>query len=213
MLDSYFNMAWQPSAVAGMLEVMNSYYWSIEIHGAESDHTQQRLIATAAPSLQCTALLGCVDEVAKQARINKRMIYHYFGSKNGLWLRVLDQSVVDLCASLPELSDVAKAFLRAELLMNSPAPMSINESPITALRLQRAAQIILRRFLDGPVVGSELQTTIGSFVFVTVSAGFWRTKHKGHLGVSKHLLTAPSGELCHAKHEASVSLRPSFRIE
>ena len=76
-----------------------------------ADHTQQRLIETAAAIIALQGVAGLrVDEVAKQARINKRMIYHYFGSKNGLWLRVLDQSVVDLCASVPELSDAAKAF-------------------------------------------------------------------------------------------------------
>ena len=31
-----------------------------------------------------------VNEVAARASINKRMIYHYFGSKEGLWLAVLE---------------------------------------------------------------------------------------------------------------------------
>ena len=31
-----------------------------------------------------------VDAIAKQARINKRMLYHYFGGKDGLYLAVLE---------------------------------------------------------------------------------------------------------------------------
>jgi AcrR family transcriptional regulator len=180
------------------------------------DDTQQRLIATAAAIIAVHGVAGLrVDEVAKQARINKRMIYHYFGSKDGLWLRVLDQSVVDLCASLPELSDATKAFLRAELLMNSPAPKSINESPITASRLQRAAQIILRRFLDGPVVSSELQDHDWQFLYLLLCRlAFGRTKHEEDLDVSKHILTAPSGEpSAMPSSKPRYQLRPSFRIE
>ena len=181
-----------------------------------ADHTQQRLIETAAAIIALQGVAGLrVDEVAKQARINKRMIYHYFGSKNGLWLRVLDQSVVDLCASVPELSDAAKAFLRAELLMNSSAPKPINESPITAPRLQRAAQIILRRFLDGPVVSSELQDHDWRFLYLLLCRlAFGRNNHEGDLGVSKRSLTARSGEpSALPSTKPRYQLRPSFRTE
>ena len=181
-----------------------------------ADHSQQRLIETAAAIIAVQGVAGLrVDEVAKQARINKRMIYHYFGSKNGLWLRVLDQSFVDLCASVPELSDAAKAFLRAELLMNSPAPKSINESPVTALRLQRAAQIILRRFLDGPVASSELQAHDWQFLYLLLCRlAFGRTNQEGELDVSKYSLTAPSSESsAMLSSKPRYQLRPSFRIE
>jgi AcrR family transcriptional regulator len=33
---------------------------------------------------------GRVDEIAGRARVNKRMIYHYFGSKQGLYLAALN---------------------------------------------------------------------------------------------------------------------------
>ena len=33
-----------------------------------------------------------VDAIAKRAKINKRMLYHYFGGKDGLYLAVLEQS-------------------------------------------------------------------------------------------------------------------------
>jgi AcrR family transcriptional regulator len=34
---------------------------------------------------------GRVDRIARKARANKRMIYHYFGSKDGLYLAVLER--------------------------------------------------------------------------------------------------------------------------
>src|SRR5262245_14420559 len=34
---------------------------------------------------------GRVDRIARKARANKRMIYHYFGHKDGLYLAVLER--------------------------------------------------------------------------------------------------------------------------
>ena len=34
---------------------------------------------------------GRVNEIARRARANKRMIYHYFGSKEGLYLAALER--------------------------------------------------------------------------------------------------------------------------
>src|SRR5260221_7104408 len=37
-----------------------------------------------------------IDEIAKRARINKRMLYHYFGGKEALYLAVLEQAYVSI---------------------------------------------------------------------------------------------------------------------
>jgi TetR/AcrR family transcriptional regulator len=42
---------------------------------------------------------GRVDEIARRARVNKRMIYHYFGSKQGLYLAALERVYEDLRGS------------------------------------------------------------------------------------------------------------------
>lgn len=56
-----------------------------------------------------------VDEIAAQARVNKRMLYHYFGTKRNLYLSVLRESydrlgqigveVMDKAANVRELLD------------------------------------------------------------------------------------------------------------
>ena len=47
--------------------------------------TQQRLIDTAAEIIATVGIAGLrVDQLAERTRVNKRMIYHYFGNKEGL---------------------------------------------------------------------------------------------------------------------------------
>jgi TetR/AcrR family transcriptional regulator len=42
---------------------------------------------------------GRVDRIAEQSGVNKNLIYHYFGSKDALYLAVLEQIYADLRAS------------------------------------------------------------------------------------------------------------------
>tara|TARA_B100000902_G_scaffold127918_1_gene127308 strand:- start:123 stop:644 length:522 start_codon:yes stop_codon:yes gene_type:complete len=93
-----------------------------------------------------------VDEVARRAQVNKRMIYHYFGSKKGLWAQVLDRHVEYLCSSVTELSDGSKNLLRAEFVSSPQTLRPASAGLVEETVLQRAAKIVLRRFLDGPGV-------------------------------------------------------------
>lgn len=174
-----------------------------------ADQTQQRLIDSAAVMIAAQGIAGLrVDEVAKHAQINKRMIYHYFGSKNGLWLRVLEQSVEYLCASVSELSDEAKNFLQAEFVVSSQAPKPDKAASVTAPTLQRAAQVILRRFLDGPVVISGLQDADWRVLCLTLCRlAFSEPIHSRYISVSEDLHTATLST------KPRYQLRPSFRIE
>jgi TetR/AcrR family transcriptional regulator len=57
----------------------------------DARRTRARILNTAVKLFSAKGLLGAsVDEIAARARINKRMIYHYFGNKQGLYLAVLD---------------------------------------------------------------------------------------------------------------------------
>lgn len=44
-----------------------------------------------------------VDEIARSSRVNKRMIYHYFGNKEGLYLAVLERTYAELRTAEQEL--------------------------------------------------------------------------------------------------------------
>jgi len=46
---------------------------------------------------------GRVDEIAARTRTTKRMIYYYFGSKEGLWTAVLEQAYAGIRAAEQEL--------------------------------------------------------------------------------------------------------------
>jgi AcrR family transcriptional regulator len=62
--------------------------------------TRSRILAAAKAEFSRKGLAGArVDTIAERARINKRMIYHYFGSKNALYLAVLEDSYGDLRAA------------------------------------------------------------------------------------------------------------------
>src|SRR5215469_15724895 len=52
--------------------------------------SQQRILDAALKEFAQKGFAGArVDTIARRARINKRMLYHYFGDKEGLWREVL----------------------------------------------------------------------------------------------------------------------------
>lgn len=53
--------------------------------------TRAAILFAATQEFTAKGLNGArVDAIAKRARVNKRMIYHYFGGKDGLYLAVLE---------------------------------------------------------------------------------------------------------------------------
>ncbi|MDQ0390992.1 TetR/AcrR family transcriptional regulator [Labrys monachus] len=67
----------------------------VRIRDAEA--TQKRILAAAKKEFAKNGLGGArVDIIAEQAKSNKRMIYHYFESKEALFQRVLEDAYVDI---------------------------------------------------------------------------------------------------------------------
>ncbi|MBI4274386.1 MAG: TetR family transcriptional regulator [Rhizobiales bacterium] len=55
--------------------------------------TREAILETATQEFAAKGLNGArVDTIAKRSRANKRMIYHYFGDKAGLYLAVLEKT-------------------------------------------------------------------------------------------------------------------------
>jgi AcrR family transcriptional regulator len=55
--------------------------------------TRAAILAAATAEITAKGLNGArVDTIAKRAGVNKRMIYHYFGDKAGLYLAVLEET-------------------------------------------------------------------------------------------------------------------------
>jgi AcrR family transcriptional regulator len=57
----------------------------------DPERTQAQILAAATIEFTEKGLNGArVDQIARRARVNKRMIYHYFGDKEGLYLAALE---------------------------------------------------------------------------------------------------------------------------
>ncbi|NHN89017.1 TetR/AcrR family transcriptional regulator [Acetobacter conturbans] len=63
----------------------------------DAETTQKRILAAAKREFAMNGLSGArVDIIADKADANKRMIYHYFGSKEALFTRTLEDAYMEL---------------------------------------------------------------------------------------------------------------------
>lgn len=78
----------------------------------DPDRTRRAILAAALDEFCGHGPAGArVDRIAAAAGVNKRMIYHYFGSKDGLWAGLLDEQ----WAGEPVLASGSAASVAAQL--------------------------------------------------------------------------------------------------
>lgn len=71
----------------------------------DADATKARILEAAKQEFAKLGLGGArVDEIANRAKANKRMIYHYFGSKEELFKVVMEEAYIDIRAAEQELA-------------------------------------------------------------------------------------------------------------
>jgi AcrR family transcriptional regulator len=69
--------------------------------GRNPQQTQQRILEAALQEFSAKGFAGArVDVIARRARINKRMLYHYFGDKEGLFREALRRKIAERAAWL-----------------------------------------------------------------------------------------------------------------
>ncbi len=69
----------------------------LEPRSRDSDRSQLAILAAARDEFAQAGLGGArVDRIAERAQLNKRLIYYYFGSKDGLFLAVLEAAYADI---------------------------------------------------------------------------------------------------------------------
>ena len=62
-------------------------------------HSQERILSAALREFAGKGFAGArVDAIARKARINKRMLYHYFGDKEGLFREVIRRKMEERAA-------------------------------------------------------------------------------------------------------------------
>jgi AcrR family transcriptional regulator len=131
--------------------------------------TQERILAAALKEFAAKGFSGArVDAIARRAAINKRMLYHYFGDKEGLFREVLRRKIAERQAwnaatpeqpaeYLPLLFDLACndvdwiRLLEWEALRGGEKPV-INEAERRAAAA-RAVERIRRRQASGHLSG------------------------------------------------------------
>jgi AcrR family transcriptional regulator len=65
----------------------------VELRTRDADRTQQEILRAATDEFSRRGLGGArIDAIAELAGVNKRLIYYYFDSKEGLFLAVLEQA-------------------------------------------------------------------------------------------------------------------------
>jgi len=63
----------------------------------DADRTQQAILNAAVAEFAHAGLGGArVERIAERAGVNKRLLYYYFGSKDDLFLAVLEQTYADI---------------------------------------------------------------------------------------------------------------------
>jgi AcrR family transcriptional regulator len=66
----------------------------------DPEATKQRILAAALHEFSAKGISGArVEAIAQRARVNKRMLYYYFGSKDGLFREILRRRVDERSAA------------------------------------------------------------------------------------------------------------------
>jgi len=120
-----------------------------------TSNVQNALVEAATKILSREGAAGVrVDAVARNSKVNKRMIYHYFGDREGLIEAVYSRQAAVLLAPDAITSD-NQAILRK--LLSSVFAAGVEFGPVhtststgsAKVRVQQALQILLPRFMAG----------------------------------------------------------------
>ena len=83
---------------------------SVRVVARDPERTRERILTASLHEFSTEGLAGArVDRIARRARINKRMLYHYFGNKDDLFREILRRKLqerVAWAAGAPACEDV-----------------------------------------------------------------------------------------------------------
>ncbi len=100
-----------------------------------------------------------VEEIARRACINKRMLYHYFGNKEALWLAVLEQAYQHIRAEEQKL-DIAHLSPVEGMRRLIAFTIGYNHTHPEFIRLLLGENMNRARFLRRSSQVRELHTTL-----------------------------------------------------
>ena len=144
----------------------------------DPNRTRETILKSAQDEFAARGLSGArVDRIARQAGVNKRMIYHYFGNKDGLYLAALErvyeglrgtERTLDLAGLEPQAAIRRLVEFNFDYSLRHPELISLisNENLHRARHLRRSRKI---RDLHSPLV-----VLIGDILRRGVAAGVFR---------------------------------------
>ncbi|MEM8552407.1 MAG: TetR/AcrR family transcriptional regulator [Pseudomonadota bacterium] len=130
-------------------------------HARDAERTRAGILAAAVHEFAAHGFSGAsVNEVASRANINKRMIYHYFGNKEGLYLAVLEEIYdgirsaerdLELSHLAPEAAVRRLVLFTFDYFVEHPEFLSLlnTENMLKARHLQQSATV---RSMHSPFV-------------------------------------------------------------
>ncbi len=78
----------------------------------DPEATRERILSAALGEFAEKGLAGArVDAIARRARVNKRMLYHYFGRKEDLFREILRRKVAARAAAIADAPEAPEEFL------------------------------------------------------------------------------------------------------
>jgi AcrR family transcriptional regulator len=144
----------------------------------DPDRTRQRILDAATREFAAEGYSGArVDTICKRARANPRMIYHYFGDKDGLYVTVLEHVLGELRREelKLEVDHVQPMTGMLQLFNFVHAHFGAHPELIPLLsgeNLLRAR--FLRRSVKAPIVASPLIELIAKLLERGVKEGVFR---------------------------------------
>jgi AcrR family transcriptional regulator len=144
----------------------------------DPDATRQRILAAAIKEFAAEGYSGArVEAICKRARANPRMIYHYFGDKDGLYVTVLEHVLGELRREELKLEVDHVAPLTGMLQLFNFVHAHFGAHPeliplLSGENLLRAR--FLRRSAKAPIVASPLIELIAKLLERGVKEGDFR---------------------------------------
>src|SRR6266480_3359211 len=81
------------------MNIVSSGLAAPRLTGRDPERTQDRILKAAFREFAAKGFAGArVDGIARRAAVNKRMLYHYFGDKAGLFREVLRRKMAQRAA-------------------------------------------------------------------------------------------------------------------
>lgn len=140
--------------------------------------TRQRILDAALAEFAAKGLAGArVDEIAARAGLNKRMLYEHFGSKEALWLAVLEAAYAQKRAAEREVAVDAlpPAAAMAQLVAFNLRYTAAHPEFVALLNQENVHRAEhLRRSAHVPALYSPIADALGGLLSRGAAAGVFR---------------------------------------